>query len=89
MKDTLDFYAVAEKILYTIGIVTAFWKFTDAFFAYLHKRQKGFLTDLIDEKLKTELAGLKSDMHEMKEQREKDNRYQNEMMQKILSEVRK
>lgn len=85
-NETLE---VAEKILYTIGIVTGFWKFTDAFFSYLHKRQKGFLTELIDEKLKSELSGIKSDMHEMKQQREKDNRAQFDQYQTILKELRK
>lgn len=81
--------AIAEKILYTIGIVTGFWKFTDAFFAYLHKRQKGFLSELIDEKLKSELHGIKEDMIEMKKQREVDTRTQFDQYQKILNELRK
>ena len=81
--------AIAEKILYTIGIVTGFWKFTDAFFSYLHKRQKGFLSELIDEKLKSELHGIKEDMVEMKKQREVDTRTQFEQYQKILNELKK
>lgn len=86
---TNETLAVAEKILYTIGIVTGFWKFTDAFFAYLHKRQKGFLTDLIDEMLKTELVGLKDDINEMKKQREADNKTQFEQYRNILNELKK
>lgn len=86
---TQETLAIFEKILYTIGIVTGFWKFTDAFFSYLHKRQKGFLGELIDEKLKTELTELKSDMQEMKRHRENDNKEQFKQYQEILKELRK
>lgn len=85
-KDTLH---LAEKILYTIGIVTGFWKFVDGFFSYLHKRQKGFITDLIKEELQIELRSLREDVQEMKEEREKDNRYINTQLQTILQELRK
>lgn len=86
---TQETIAIFEKILYTTGIVTAFWKFVDSFFSFLHKRQKGFLTELIDEMLKTELTELKSDMQEMKRHRENDNKEQFKQYQEILKELRK
>jgi len=86
---TNETLAIAEKILYTIGIVTGFWKFTDTFFAYLHKRQKGFLDELIEEKLKLELHSLKEDIAEMKRQREQDNKTQFEQYRQILNELKK
>lgn len=85
-KETLQ---LAEKILYTVGIVTGFWRFVDAFFAYMHKRQKGYLTELIDQMLKISLMGLKEDIEELKHQREVDARNQLDQYQKILSELRK
>lgn len=85
-KETL---LLAEKILYTIGIVTGFWKFVDAFFSYMHKRQRGFVSDVVEEKLKDELLPIKNAIDEIKKQRERDNRYQNEQLQNILSELRK
>lgn len=76
---------LGEKILYTIGIVTGFWKFVDAFFAYMHKRQKGFIGELIDEKM----TPIKEDISDIKRQRESDNKTQYEQYQKILNELKK
>lgn len=85
-KETLQ---LAEKILYTIGLVTGFWKFTDAFFAYLHKRQRGFISDVVKEDIKDEIAPIKKGLEEMKALRESDSRWINEQLRKILDEIRK
>ena len=85
-KETL---LIAEKVLYTIGIVTGFWKFIDSLFAFLHKRQKGFITDLIKEELRNEITPLKDDITEMKKQREADSRTQLEQYRTILNELKK
>lgn len=80
---------LAEKILYTIGLVTAFWKFVDAFFAFLHKRQRGFISDVVKEDIKEELAPIKIGLEEMKKLREADNKWINEQLRKILEEIKK
>lgn len=80
---------IAEKVLYTVGIVTSFWKFVDGFFSYLHKRQRGFISDVVKEELKNELRPLKEDIQEIKENRESDNRFVNQQLQTIISEIKK
>lgn len=85
-KDTLQ---LAEKIVYTAGIVTGFWKAIDGFFWYMHKRQKGFITDLIKEELKGELQSLKDDIQDIKKDREQDSRYQTQQFQKIMDLLKK
>ena len=80
---------ILEKVIYTAGIVTAFWKFVDSLFGFLHKRQRGFLVDLIKEELSVELLSLKNDITEMKKQRELDNKTQFEQYRNILNELKK
>ena len=77
------------KIIYTAGIVTFFWKVVDAIFAYRSKRQKEFVSELVEEMLKQELRPLKDSINEIKRAREADNRFQHEQFQKILTELGK
>jgi len=86
-KDAL--ISIVEKVVYTAGIVTAFWKFVDTVFNYLNKRQREQIQDVARETIKEELRPLKDSIHEIKADREKDNRFQHEQFQKILTELRK
>lgn len=80
-----DVLSIVEKIIYTSGIVTAFWKGVDAVFAYRSKRQKEFVSEVVEDKLQP----IKDAINEIKRDREKDNRFQHEQFQKILSELSK
>lgn len=78
-----------EKVLYTVGIVTAFWKFVDAFFGLLHKRQRGFVSDIVKEELRNEIAPIKEHIAEIKSNREKDNQHINSQLGKIFDKLNK
>lgn len=84
-----DVLSVIEKVIYTAGIVTGFWKAVDAVFAYRSKRQKEFVSDVVQERLEAELRPLRDAINEIKRARETDNRFQHEQFQNILTELGK
>ena len=80
-----DVLSIIEKVIYTAGIVTGFWKAVDAIFAYRSKRQKEFVSEVVEDKLQP----IKDAINEIKRDQQKDNRFQHEQFQKILQELSK
>lgn len=78
-----------EKCLYAVSIVVGFWKFVDAFFGLLHKRQRGFVSDIVKEELRNEIAPIKDHIAEIKRNREKDNQNINNQLGKIFDKLNK
>lgn len=82
-----NFLELAKIVSGSVCVLIGFWKLCDAFFAFMAKRQKNYLNDLVDEATSDDFKNIWDEIKLIRESMRNDTKFLTEQLREVISKL--